>query len=409
MNELYDRNFAVAVAAQTCFVLANAMMAHYARYVAFLGGDVQQIGWITGTGVVAGLILRPWLGPLIDRLGARTTWAIGYLVYVVAALGNLLLTGLGPAIYVLRTMTEIGTALSFASGLTYVTQTAPPERRTEAIGTLGAGGFLGMLLGSYVGDFLLGGETQTHASFSWMFLVISLSVSVGAGLVLMLHRPPAKTSAGPVHVLEFLSTVRKYWPGTILSVNLMFGICMTVPFVFLARYVDVLGVPGIGKFFLVYAGSGLSLRLGLRQLPDRIGSTRVLLLGLTCMAAGMCVFPLATAERYWPILLSAFITGTAHSFIYHPMIGLSLDPFPDEFRGAGSVLALIAMDLGRLLGGPLLGNIAYYFGYGWMFVFVAAMTLTVATLFYASRRCHRVTEQQPEAQVWNDPLPCSRS
>ena len=51
-ERLYDRNFLIAFASQTCFVGANTLMAHYARWIEFLGGDLRQVGYIMG-------VLRP--------------------------------------------------------------------------------------------------------------------------------------------------------------------------------------------------------------------------------------------------------------------------------------------------------------------------------------------------------------
>ncbi len=72
-DRLYDRSFFAAFASMVSFVMGNALMAHYARWISWLGGDVDRIGWIMGTGAIAGLLLRPWLGQWINRVGARTT------------------------------------------------------------------------------------------------------------------------------------------------------------------------------------------------------------------------------------------------------------------------------------------------------------------------------------------------
>ena len=55
-------------------VVANAMLVHFARWVAFLGGDERDIGWIMSVGAVSAVFLRPWVGSWIDRLGPRRTW-----------------------------------------------------------------------------------------------------------------------------------------------------------------------------------------------------------------------------------------------------------------------------------------------------------------------------------------------
>ena len=69
MSRLYDRSFAVALVSQMGFVLANTLMAHYARWIAFLGGGVRDVGWIMGAGSIVGLLLRPWTGQWITLLG----------------------------------------------------------------------------------------------------------------------------------------------------------------------------------------------------------------------------------------------------------------------------------------------------------------------------------------------------
>jgi len=105
-----------------------------------------------GAGAVVGLLLRPWIGQWINRFGPRATWLVGQAGFAFGSIGNLALDDLSPMIYVLRSCLVLGAAIVFASSVTYITQIAPPARRTEAIGLIGAGGFLGMLLGPVLGD-----------------------------------------------------------------------------------------------------------------------------------------------------------------------------------------------------------------------------------------------------------------
>ena len=164
-ERLYDLNFLLAFASQSIFVIANTLLAHYARWIEFLGGDLTQIGWIMGFGAFSGLLFRPWLAQFINRLGARPTWLIGYLVFSLAALGNFALTDIGPLIYLMRSASVLGAAIVFSSSLTYISQVAPESRRTEAIGILGVGGFIGMLLGPLLGDLLLGSGARLTINF----------------------------------------------------------------------------------------------------------------------------------------------------------------------------------------------------------------------------------------------------
>ncbi|MCA9133807.1 MAG: MFS transporter, partial [Planctomycetales bacterium] len=275
-SSLYNRSFLLAVLSQTSFVIANTLMAHFARWVDFLGGDLRQIGYVMGAGAALGLVLRPTLAQGLNRLGARRMWALGYLVFSLGALCNLGLSEIALPLYLARATIVLGAAIVFASGLTYVAQTAPDERRTEAIGILGVGGFLGMLVGPPLGDFFLSSAERTRENFAALFL-LAVAANAGAALLLLFMRPPPhKLERVPLRVNDFVRSVRRYWPGNILVVDMAFGVCMTTPFIFVASFIDELplvlpGVTVIGLYFWCYAGVAIFLRFACRTLPDRVG------------------------------------------------------------------------------------------------------------------------------------------
>lgn len=417
MTRLYDRSFALVFLCQVSFVLANVMMAHYARWIEWLGGSVREVGWIMGAGSIAGLVLRPWMGQWINRLGARRTWALGLLIFSTATLGNLLVRDLGWELYLLRSGLVLGAAFVFASSLTYISQLAPPGRRTEAIGTLGAAGFVGMLAGPYLGDIILGGMTRTRGDFTLLFLTATAVLPLSAMLLLFVRTPISKDRTGPTRLGDFVHTIRLHWPGTILLVTLLFGVCMSIPFGFLASYIDEVGlvIPGgsaIGVFFLGYAGWGITVRLGLRRVPDRIGRRRVLLAGMVIMALGMFSFVLVDPREGWWILMPGIICGNGHALMFHTMTSLALDPFPHEVRGTGSALALMMLDSGMILGAPILGQIAQAYGFDWLFITVGAACLLVASIYTCSsipvwveRSRHRRARSFPEVTAASGSLP----
>ena len=205
-ERLYDRNFVLAMLSQTCFVIANTLMAHYARWIEFLGGDIEQIGWIMGAGAVLGLILRPWMGQWINRLGARAMWLVGYAFFAAGSMGNLLLDDLHPLIYLLRSCLVLGAAIVFASSLTFISQTAPSDRRTEAIGILGAGGFLGMLIGPLLGDLMLSADVRVREDFVLLFMVAGLANALPAILLCFVKTPDGQGREMPVRLADFAGT-----------------------------------------------------------------------------------------------------------------------------------------------------------------------------------------------------------
>lgn len=390
-KRLYDSHFLLVLVSQTCFVVANTLMAHYSRWVEFLGGNLQQIGWVMGVGALLGLALRPTMGQWINRIGARSMWAIGYAVFSAGTFANLLLDDIGILIYALRSMIVLGAAIVFSSSLTYISQTAPPERRTEAIGILGVGGFLGMLVGPLVGDLMLGNSSSDAGErerFGFALLFVSASVACLIALALLLFLPKAK-QGGPkrtVALREFFATSFRHWPGMILLIDFAFGVCMTVPFIFLATFIDQIplrieGVSVIGLFFWCYAGLAIVVRVGFRQLPDRVGPQRVMIAGMVFMSLGMFSYLLVSSAYPWVIILPALMTGAGHGLMFHTMTSLTVAKFPYEVQGTGSVWALMMLDLGTIAGAPALGVIGDFAGFRVMFAAVGATVLVTGVCY----------------------------
>ena len=382
---------------------ANTLLVHFARWVSFLGGDERDVGWLTSVGAISAVLLRTWIGGWIDRIGPRRTWATGSVLFIVTTLAYLVVDELGPAIYLLRVVNVLSTAIVFTSVLVYVSHTVPPTRLVEAIGSLGAAGFVGMMIGPLIGGIFLDGATRTYGDFVWLFVTASGIAFVGLCALRTIRPAPPHPEARPT---PFLPTVRQYGPAIILPVVLTFGVCMAVPFMFLAKFIDTaklesisagpLRINPMGTYFLIYAPWALFLRILLRRLPERIGRRRQLAIGMGFMTVGMACFPLV--DRTWMLVLPALFCGTAHSLSFHTMTALVMQSFPSQLRGIGAALALMALDGGYVCGGPLLGQVAHHVGYDAMFLCIAGLCATaVIALSLAIRYRQRRSAAEPAA------------
>ena len=377
-------------------------MAHYARWIEFLGGDLRQVGIVMGFGAGVGLVLRPWMAQWINRIGARAMWAFGLAVFGTGSLANLAIVDIGPLIFVVRSSLILGAAIVFASGLTYITQSTPSDRRTEAIGIFGIGGFIGMLIGPFIGDLFL--AERERGNFGILFVVAAIANLLPAIGIYFLRPTSGERTNSSTRLKYFIATTWLHWPGMILLVDLAFGVCMAGPFIFVASFIDqaslkIEGVSVIGLFFLFYAGIGITLRLTLRRLPDRVGSRKVLLAGMLFMSAGMFCFALVDSANTWRIILPALLTGTGHGLMFHTMTSLTLENFPHAVRGSGSALALMMLDLGTIVGAPVLGLIGERFGFPMLFGTIGGFSLVVATTYTASSIGLFASKRHTEATV----------
>ena len=81
-----------------------------------------------------------------------------------------------------------------------------------------------MLVGPYLGDLILGGATRTRGDFVLLFVTATAVLPLPA-LLLFFVRAPGKDRSAPTRLRDFVRTIREHWPGTILLVNLLFGVC----------------------------------------------------------------------------------------------------------------------------------------------------------------------------------------
>ena len=389
MPRLYDRSFALAFTSQAVFALANMLMAHYARWIGFLGGGVAEVGWIIGVGSLAGLVLRPWMAQCIDRLGLRSSWALGYAVFGGGVLGSFFLHELSWAVYLYRSCLMLGPAVVFATGITYVTAIFPDSRRTEAIGIMGASGLCAMFIGPFLGDLILGigPEPRTRDDFSALFLASLILLVIPFTCLVFVRPPDTRNRTAFVGLGSFVRTVRQHWPGGILLVGCIHGIYMSVPFWFLPKYIDDAGIfmPGqseLGVFFMAYAGLALALRVILRQVPDQLGRRKVLLVGLClCGSAAFSLVFVDPAHPWLPVV-SGLLGGSGHALTWPPLTSLAIERFPQESRGAGVALCFLVVDVGNIAGAPLLGHLAEDIGWLALFVTASAACFVSASFFF---------------------------
>jgi len=398
----FGRDFFLAFCAQFWFTIAATLWAQYSRWINFLGGDDSDVGWIMGGATGLALVCRPWLAETINRLGAKRTWLIGMLLLGATAVGNLALDRLGAPLFLLQTASTVAMAVIYAAGITYVAEIAPSENRTEMIGAFGVAGFAGVLIGPSLTDFVLGGPERARHQFVTMFVGAVVVLAVAIFLVSRVREAPRKPRDNPFGVNHFFRDIRRFWPGAIVWVNFVFGVCMVVPFRFLSRYVDAahLESVGLGAFFIVYAGVGIVVRLGMRDWPERWGLPVTVFCALVGYGAGLCTFLFVDSSRAWLMLIPATICGACHAVMFHSMIAITIAPFPADKRGDGTVLALMMQDLAHLVSMPILGRLAD-FNFRYLFIATAAACFICASYFawskLSARKRRLIDAQEREA------------
>ena len=381
----YGAPFWFAYVANTAVMIAVSLLFRYADFVNFLGGTEFNLGWIVGVGMVGSLLMRLLQGVGIDLYGARRVWLLSGFGLVLSCLGHLLIQHVdGPAIFVMRILLNTSIAGMFGASITYISSRAPAARMAEMIGMLGTSGFVGMMIGPRLGDWLFDTATIQRRQLDGMFL---LAAAVGAASLVLAaastrgYRHPPRRKQPPMAWL-----LRRYHPGPLLPVAVVMGFGLGLPGVFLRPFAVSLGINEIALFFMVYAPTAFLMRLATRRLPSRFGARPMVLTGLCCLILGTLLYLVVRSE--WQLVMPAIVLGTAHALLFPSVVAGGSSGFPARYRGLATTLMLAMFDLGNLIGAPTVGIVLRYAGraglprYPSMFLSVATL-FTIVMLYYA--------------------------
>ena len=400
---VYNKVFWLAYVANMILVTANALTFRFAELVAYLGGTESIAGTIVGVGVFGALVARMFLGRGIDRYGTRKLWIGSSFVFLFSCSLFLFCEQLSPLIFAARIGFAVSVAGMFTCSIVHIQNRVPADRRTEVIGNLGSSGFLGMILGSQLGDWIFASVPDGRQQFLVLFggtIVLGIAYLI---FVLVLtwndgHVRPRRTL--PAHQLLI-----RYWPGNVVLVAMMMGIGLTVTTVFLTRFATHMNFRNaVGTFFTGYAVFAFIFRIGTRHWSRTAGRHRMILLGLLGHAACHATLPFVQTE--WQFLFPAFAGGFGHALLFPAVISKGAGQFPRRYRGSGTTLVLGFVDLGTALFAPVLGAIIDHFdhtGFREMFFTSAATSLLIAAIYASTTARKPDIDRDEEESTYSPP------
>jgi MFS family permease len=373
MSGLLTPRFVFAWMASLFQGLAFFLFVHFPGYLRELGAAEFQIGLVIATAALSALIIRPWLGRSMDRLGRRPIFMAGNALNMVVLASYLTVDSIGPWLFVVRIAHGMAVGSIFASMFAYAADLVPAERRTQGLALFGVSGLLPIALGGVLGDIV-----TSRWDFQALF-VTALALGV-AGFVLCLPlrevaaRLPDGTSISFLRPLIQRDLLPLWW------MTLVFALALTAYFTFLRTFVDVTGIGSVGSFFGTYASTAILLRVVGGWIPDRIGQKKVLYPAVAVFAGGFLV--LAAASTTGMVMIAGAMCGAGHGYIFPIMYSLAFGRAGVADRGSASAIFTGVFDLGQFIGGPALGSLIVVAGYAPMFV-AAAAWLAVGTVVFA--------------------------
>jgi MFS family permease len=336
--------------------------------------------------MVGSVLMRAFQGAGVDRYGARWVWLGSAALFVVSCLAHLgLSTAHSPTIFVLRIVWQTSVAGFFGASISYIAGRRSTVDMAEAIGTLGTSGFIGTVLGTSLGDQLLG-SGMAHRSMFALAAGIGTLALIFACLATQAELPPVRRRRPPLVWL-----LKRYHPGPVLLMGMATGFGLGLPPIFLRPYAVELGIGQLGTFFYPYMLVAFITRLAIRRLPALIGIRGMMLVGLANLVIGMLLF--VPVHEAWHLYLPAVFIGVAHACMFPAVVAGGSTTFPARYRGLGTAVMLAMFDVGNVIGPPAFGavwQLAELCGWGpFQTAFIASagfLTATGAAFLWLSRK-----------------------
>jgi MFS family permease len=348
---------------------------------AALHASPDEVGTLMACAGVAIAVTSPLLGRWLDGGGARAAMLWGSLVLGVSTLLFASVTELGLAIYGLRALHGVASALITSATGAYVAAIVPADRHGRAFASAGAAALMMNAIAPAVTEHL----AEAYGWRTAFELAATIALTGGAfgttlptleGAPLSVRDPRAPRAKGPL--VSAVST------GA-FAAGMGFGVIST----FTQPYALALGGRHVSSLFLGYTITVLIVRVGLGGVVDRFGR-------LQCAVAALVIYTLTTA---WASALTpdglfalGLGFGAAHGLVWPSLSALTVERAP---RGhAASALA-------RLYGSFSLGGLTAVWAGGWLVkgtgypltFLIAAGAIGIGTgVLFASRSKHARSE-----------------
>ena len=374
---LYTRNFVLLWISNFFMTTCIGCFFLFPLYIKDHGGSESDIGILMGAITISSVLFRPWISQAVDRFGRKKSFLLGGFSFLILPLLYLLFQGDIADFYLplimLRIFQGMGIALCFTAAFTIIADIVPQERLNEGIGMFGVTGLIGVATGPAISEPII-----NHFGYGAYFLTIS---GIAVCLLLLLI-PLPETMVKNTHrdesisFLEVLKMKKIFGTGVL---TIFFGFALATQGSFVSPFAESLGVPNISVYFITYSFGAVLARVFGSKLADRMGELRVIPWALLLISFGFLLLVFADSSEL--LMVSGFITGLGHGFLFPSLNTLMIRNEPREIRGKINGIFTGSIDLGLFIGAVGFGYIGEWFGYQLIFI-ATFLSLILGLIFF---------------------------
>ena len=349
------------------FALAIWPYALFPAHLERIGADPFEVGFFMGAAALAGLMVRPLLGYLLDRKGRRGILLIGSLIFFITHLLYLTISHLGVGLFGIRFLHGAGTGILTATFFTMAADLTPASRQISGIAFFGISGQLGGVISIPVAE-----KMVQMGGFPFLFIFCA----AGSGISLLLCFFTHETACGEVAIEPFWRHAGKPSLHIPLLTTFLFAIGFASYMVFLKPYAFRVGIDQVAHFFTAYTLSAILVRLIAGDWPERYGPRLALVIALFLLSLGIILLVLIPTSE--GLIASGILCGLGHGLIVPILSVLVIGRGGASFRGGFMTLYTMVFDAGFLIGSLILGLLVKGFNYEIIYITAAALVMMSA-------------------------------
>ncbi len=357
-----------------------ASIAIYPGYSLAIGSTPFQAGLQNTAFGITSVILRFFLGPVMDRKGLKPLMLVGVFSFATSPL-LLLISPTYPFLLASRMYQALGLAV-FLPGMSALTaEMAPPGRIGTFIGATRISLNLALLAGP-AGALLL---IEASGYYSW-FMVSSIASTISFACLFLVRTPPIRTAGGKKNgsfelIAEALKEKQVY--PIIISIAI-YAFAYSAVISFSTVHIEI-AAPGLeaAYFFIILGLAGIASCLATGHLSDLFGRQKTAWPMMALIGLGAIAFAFLP---FWPalmvfcaILFGVGIQGTSLVFV-----AWLIDISKPELRATTISLQENTIDIFFALGALCFGLAAQ--GPGLASAFLITGLVTLATILPLRRK-----------------------
>ncbi len=343
-----------------------------------LGASQALAGWAGGIFIVGGLIVRPFCGHSMDRLGRKRMLLLGVLASLCATALYPVVHGVQPLLIV-RLLHGIASGITTTAAATIVAGIVPSDRWGEGIGYYSLGQTLATATGPFLGVFL-----SRDGTYGGVFIVALVTATLGVALVPLL----SVEDAGHSLAQRPRSATRPRLDGLVESsvvpislVCMVVSTCYSSVVAFLAVYSAEIDLSVAGSlFFLAYSVAVFVARpLAGRRLDQR-GDNAIMYPALVAFAVALAL--LSQANSGVALIASALFLGCGSGVVRSGGQAIALSVATVQRAAPATATFLTIMDIGMSVGPTLAGALVSVAGYRGMYAVASILASGNVLLYY---------------------------